>query len=489
MDVELKRREFLGKMGLGAAGALAAAGLGTHGARAEKKRPNIVVLFADDLGYADLSCYPGGVAQTPVLDRLAAEGARFTDFYAGSTVCSPSRASMLTGRFALRTGVYSWIHNTHTMHLPASEQTYGRVLRDAGYDTAHLGKWHLGYALYDGPGEGPHTGQGDTLLQGDAPGPNPKDHGFDYWVATANNAYPSHENPENFVRNGKTVGTLEGYASHLLVDEAIEWLQTERDPAKPFLLNLWFHEPHASGGPAAPSAFTERYADERRPTYHGAISYLDKAVGRLLAKLGELGETDNTLVVFTSDNGSYLDGSNAPLRGRKTELWEGGIRVPAIFYWPGQIAPGQVITAPACVVDMLPTICDIVGVDVPADRAIDGVSLWPLFQGGDLERDTPLYWFYSPSRPVCVIRDGDWALVADPTIELPTQNMFLEEFIGDIKATELENFRLYNLRTDPGQQQDVAQEHPDRYQAMKRTMLRLHREVVDEAVDWRTFSW
>ena len=488
--MKMNRRDFLEKAGLSAAGALAAARLPMRGARATNvQRPNIVILFADDLGYADLSCYGGGPTHTPVLDGLAEQGARFTDFYAGSAVCSPSRASMLTGRFALRTGVYSWIHNDHKMHLRTEEITYARILRDAGYDTAHFGKWHLGYALYDGEGEGPKAGQGDARLQGGAPGPNPADHGFDYWFATGNNAFPSHRNPENLVRNGEAVGETDGYSSHLMADEAIRWLEEERDPAKPFLLNIWFHEPHPSGGPTAPPEFEERHAELERPGYYGAIEYMDKAVGRLIEKLGELGETGNTLVVFTSDNGSYMDNSSAPFRGRKGNLWDGGIRVPAIFYWPGVIEAGQTVAEPAGVMDMLPTLCGVTGAPTPEDRVIDGVSLLPLLRGEPLERGKPLYWFYSPSRPVCVIREGDWSLTAGPTIDLPTQNLFLEAFIGDVKETGLTNFRLYNLREDPGQQHDVSGRHPDRFETMKQKMLALHREVMDEAIDWREFAW
>ncbi len=457
--------------------------------QAEARRPNVVIFFADDQGYADLGCFGSEIVRTPVIDALAKGGARFTDFYAGSAVCSPSRASMLTGRFALRASVYSWIHPSQTMHLLQDEISYARMLQQAGYATAHMGKWHLGYSFYRGTGEGPASGGGPTRLDPARPGPDLFDHGFDYWVATGNNAVPSHRNPENFVRNGQAVGPTEGYSSHLMVDEAINWLDEHRDPERPFLLNVWFNEPHGSGGPTAPPEFTQRHADRPRPGYYAAIEYMDLAVGRLMNKLEELNETNNTLVVFTSDNGSYMDGSNDPFRGRKTTLWEGGIRVPAVFYWPGVIEPGTIVTEPAGVVDILPTLAAVAGVDVPDDRTIDGVSLLPALRGERLIRETPLYWFYSPSRPVCVIRQGDWSLVANPVIDLPRQNMFEEAFIGDIKATELTDFRLYHLRKDPGQQHDLAEQHPERFEAMKRTMQQLHREIMDEALDWREFEW
>lgn len=457
----------------------------THVLGEEAQRPNIVILLADDLGYGDLSCYGSPHIRTPVIDSLAAQGARFTDFYAGSAVCSPSRAALMTGRSALRTGVYSWIHPHQRMHLRKEEVTYANVLRTRGYTTAHMGKWHLGYSIYRGEGAGPSSGESGIRLDAARPGPSLSDHAFDYWIATGNNASPSHRNPDNLVRNGQAVGMTNGYSSQLMVDEAITWLHEHRDPQRPFLLNIWFHEPHPSGGPTAPPEFEQRHKDQARPGYYGAVEYMDVAVGRLLKKLEELGEADNTLVVFLSDNGSYMAGSNAPFRGRKASLWEGGIRVPAIFRWPGVIKPGTVVQQAAGVVDILPTLADIVGAKLPDSRTIDGVSLLPALQGKPLQREKPLYWFYSPSRPVCVVRQDDWSLVADPTLDLSRDNMFREAFIGDIKATELTNFRLYNVRTDPGQEHDLAAEHPERFEAMKQAMHDMHRDVVNEAVDWR----
>lgn len=453
-----------------------------------EERPNIVIFFTDDHGYNDLGIYGSDRLQTPFVDDLARNGVLFTDFYAGSPVCSPSRASMLTGRSALRTGIYNWIQAAQDIHLREWEITYARIAKDAGYETALVGKWHLGYALYDGEGEGPHSGHRDRL-QGDKKGPNPSDHGFDHWMVTGNNAYRSHHNPVNFVRNGQAVGQTDGYSSHILVDEAIDWLDEQRDPAKPFLLNIWFHEPHRTGGPTAPPEYEARHADTDMPGYYASIEYLDKAVGRLMTKLEEMGKAENTLVVFTSDNGSYRHSSNQPLTGRKWDLWEGGIRVPAIFYWPGVIDAGTIVTEPAGVVDMLPTICEILGVEMPEDRAIDGISILPLLKGESIERETPLYWFLSPSRPVCAIRQGDWSLVADPTIDLSTHKWFDVESIGDVKETELTHFRLYNLREDPEQQHDLSNEYPERFEQMKRSMIQLHKEIVAEAVDWREWEW
>ncbi len=443
--------------------------LGNHLSAADA--PNVVVLLADDLGYSDLSCYGSPENETPHLDRLAAEGLRFTDFYAASAVCSPSRAGLMTGRFPVRVGVYSWVHTSQNMHLRVEEVTVAEKMKEAGYSTAHVGKWHLGYDLVDGSG----------------PGPDPGDHGFDYWLATGNNAEPSHENPNNFVRNGVAVGETNGYSCQLVVDEALTWLDDHRDKEKPFFLNVWFHEPHRKV--AAPPKFKDRHKDQKDPAYYGSIENMDNAVGRLLAKLDEMGVTDNTFIAFTSDNGSYMQGSNDPLTGRKTQLWEGGIREPGIMRWPGKIKPGSTSEVPAGIVDLLPTICDVAGVEPPQDRTLDGVSLTPLFRGESITRNHPLYWFYNPSRPVCVIRDGDWCLVADPTLDLSQDNMFKEEYIGPIKETKLQNFRLYNLKEDAAQDNDLSSKYPERLDEMKKSMQALHQDVVTEAFDWRSFSW
>jgi arylsulfatase A len=445
----------------------------SEGKAQQNKRPNIVILLADDLGYADLSCYGSKEVQTPVLDKLAKDGMRFTGFYAASAVCSPSRAALMTGRFSVRAGVYSWIHTSHKMHLHQNEITIAELLKQKGYKTAHMGKWHLGYDLVDGLGKGP----------------TPKDHGFDHWLATGNNAEPSHHNPNNFVRNGKAVGETKGYSSGLVANEAIAWLEKNADGKQPFFLNLWFHEPHVPT--AAPPELTNRHSKTVSPSYYGSIENMDANIGRVLSKLDAMNLTSNTLVIFMSDNGSVhgKEGSNGIFKEGKTTLWEGGIRVPGIMRWPKHIKPGSVDKTPAGVVDILPTVCAVTGTSLPKDRTIDGVSLINLFNGKPLIRNKPLYWFYSPSRPVCVTREGNWSLIADPELDIPKKNLFNEEWIALIKKSGLINFRLYNLEKDPGQQTDVAAANSKKFEAMKKNMIDLHREVVAEAIDWRTFTW
>lgn len=432
-------------------------------------QPNIIIMLADDLGAGDLSCYGSPENQTPHLDKLAAEGLQLSDFYAASAVCSPSRAALQTGRFSVRAGVYSWVATSQKMHLRIEETTIAELLKAGGYSTAHVGKWHLGYGLTD-----------------DTSGPDPGDHGFDYWLATGNNANPSHRNPQNFVRNGKALGEIKGYSCQIVASETIDWLDNHRDSNKPFFLNICFHEPHQRV--ASPPELAARHPNVKQPEYYGCIENMDHAAGRILKKLETLNEATNTLVIFTSDNGSYRTdrANNRNLKGRKTQLWEGGIRAPGIIKWPGKINPGTRTEIPAGLVDLLPTACAAAGVSLPKGVTLDGTSLLPLFSRRELSRPKPLYWFYNPSRPVCVIRDGDWCLLADPEIELPRQNMFLEKFIGDIKKTGFINYRLHNLRSDATQDIDLSKKEPERFAKMKAQMIKLHRDVMDEAFDWRT---
>ncbi len=429
--------------------------------------PSVVVLLADDLGSADLSCTGSLETQTPRLDRLASEGVQLTDFHAASAVCSPSRAALLTGRFPVRVGVYSWIHTSHRMHLRVEETTLAERLRTAGFDTAHVGKWHLSYDLVDGEG----------------PNPDPSDHGFDHWMATGNNATPSHHNPINFVRNGKALGVVEGYSCDIVVAEALDWLERRSDPEQPFYLNVWFHEPHQKV--AAPPNLMARHAETDLPAYYGSIENMDRAIGRLLDALDRLGVADETMVIFTSDNGSYRRGSNGKLRGRKGQLWQGGIRVPGIIRWPGRIAAGSVESTPTGIVDLLPTILDATGQSAPTDKTLDGVSLLPLFSGASIERARPLLWFYNPSQPTCVLRDDRWCLVADTSPPLPTNNLFREAWIGQLKDAELTDFRLFDLEADPGQTLDVSAQHPETFARLRRLLIDGHRKILDEAHDWR----
>ena len=432
-----------------------------------RANPNVVMLLADDLGYKDVGCY-GGPVKTPAIDKLAAGGIRFTDFYSGCAVCSPSRAVLLTGRQHIRTGVYSWIHDaSQKSHLLERETTLAEILKKQGYATAHVGKWHLG------------------LPTRERKKPTPDQHGFDHWFATWNNAEPSHKNPKTFIRNGKPVGELEGYSCQLVVDEAITWLDQHRKKDAPFFLNVWFHEPHAPI--AAPDEIVSRYGKlkDRAAIYSGTIDNTDKAIARLIEKLHTIDAPENTLVIYASDNGSYRDDRTGGLRGRKGANWEGGIRVPGVFYWPGSIEAGKESAEPAGLVDVVPTVCGLLGIDPPRERHIDGSDLAPILLGeSGFERHQPLIWHLQKSNPIIAMRDGNYSLVASPDYEISTNNMFQEAWIPKIKQGGYRNFQLFDLEKDPGQTTDIAKKFPDLLEILKQKMLSINASIMKEAYDW-----
>jgi arylsulfatase A len=436
---------------------------------AAPKLPNVVILLADDLGYQDIGVY-GGPVKTPALDGLAARGARFSDFYSGCAVCSPSRATLLTGRNHIRAGIYSWIDDkSQRSHLREREITLAELLKKSGYSTAHVGKWHLG------------------LPTPERKKPTPADHGFDYWFATWNNAAPSHRDPDNFIRNGQPVGKIEGYSAQIVVDEAITWLDRHRAKNQPFFLNLWFHEPHAPI--AAPDEIVSAYGPvkDAGAIYSGTIANTDRAIARLLATLKAVAPPEDTLIIYASDNGSYRRDRVGHLRGSKGTNWEGGIRVPGIVSWPGVIPAGRVENAPAGLVDVLPTLCGLLRIAPPAGVHLDGSDLSPLLRpepGRVFTRHQPLFWHLQKSRPIVALRDGRWALTADPDFELSTDNMFREAWIPAIKSGGYRNWQLFDLETDPGQKSNVAAAKPEVLARLQRQLLQINASVMADGADW-----
>ena len=431
-------------------------------------QPNVVILLADDLGYKDVGCY-GGPVKTPAIDQLAKDGVRFTDFYSGCAVCSPSRATLLTGRHHIRTGVYSWISDeSQNSHLLLREYTIAEILKDRGYSTAHIGKWHLG------------------LPTKNRSKPTPGHHGFDYWFTTWNNASPSHKNPNNFIRNGQVVGHLEGYSCQLVADEAIEWLDNHRHAKAPFFLNLWFHEPHAPI--AAPDQIVSTYGElkDRAAIYSGTIENTDRAISRIAEKLKTMGVRENTLIIYASDNGSYRDGRVGNLRGKKGSNWDGGIRVPGIFSWPSVIPKNRVEKQPAGLVDVLPTLCGLLNLDVPQDRLIDGSDLTSLLKGKpeQFKRHQPIFWHLQKSRPIVAMRDGNFSLVANPDYEISTSNMFQEHWIPRIKDGGYKDFQLFDLSKDPGQTLNIAAENPQLLTKLKVKLLEINQSIMADGTDW-----
>ena len=496
----------------------------TANASAEVKQPNVVILLADDLGSKDIGC-DGGPVETPALDKLAANGVRFTDFHSGAAVCSPARATLLTGRHHLRTGVYTVIQDhIHNMHLLKSEVTIAEHLKANGYDTVHLGKWHLGT---------PFRGMKKPWID---------EHGFDYWFATDLNAAPSHRNPTNFWRNRKRVGELKGYACQLVVDEAIAWLDEKRDDDKPFFLNIWFHEPHAPL--AAPADIVKQYGDLKDPAaiYSATIDNTDRAIARLVKKLDQTGSLDNTIIIYTSDHGSYRHERNGNLQAGKGSLMEGGTRTPGIIHWPNGIEGGRVESTPAGALDLLPTICGLAGVTKPNNVHLDGTDLSPLLTGdhSDFKRHQPLTWHSPTSQPIVAIREDKYSLVGRRNIEYPKDQVAIDAILGDMKVilekkhgrklsqselwhqawnSEIKTpewnrlrsrfvmlntfqeawislikagsggitrFQLYDLSTDPGQQKDVASRFPEVAKRLTEQLLEINTSVLAEAAAWGT---
>ena len=408
--------------------------------------PNIVLFLADDLGYGELGCYGNHGAITPNLDRFAGEGMLLTDCHSASSVCSPSRSSLLTGRMPYRNGVFTWIPEGSPIHLRTTERSLPTLLKAAGYETCHVGKWHL-------------NGRFNMDDQ-----PQPHHHGYDWWLATQNNAAPSHAFPENLVRNGRPIGKADDFSAPFVVREAVTWLETRHDRTKPFFLAVWTHEPHY------PIASAERYerqharvADPEERTYRANVTQLDDAFGSLMQSLDRLGVRDSTLVFFTSDNGPEGAGDKGPgrglagpLRGRKRSMYEGGHRVPGLIRWPGRVEAGSRSDQPVIGSDFFPTALRAAGVAIPDDRPIDGVDIF----GPVGERAAPMYWRWGG---FVAYREGPWKLVADESLATP---------------------ELYNLATDRAESHDLASREAERCAAMLSRLEMLTAEIEAEGPDW-----
>jgi arylsulfatase A len=439
----------------GAASLLLCAATATWAFAAESTPPNFVVFLADDLGWGDLACYGHPRIQTPNLDKFATQGMRLTQCYSACSVCSPSRSAILTGRTPYRNGVWRWIPAGSQVHLRTSEITIAELLKERGYATCHVGKWHLN-GLFNSSDQ-----------------PQPNDHGYDHWFGTQNNAAPNHKDPNNFVRNGQPAGKLEGFSAQLVAQEAISWLQTREKKESPFFLTVWTHEPHEPIE-SAPEFMTpyQDIGDEGVRQHHGNVTQMDQAFGMVVQALDELKLAENTFVIFTSDNGpegtgltGRQRGSTGGLRGRKRHSHEGGIRVPGIVRWPGRVEPGAVSSEPVIGSDIFTTICEIAGIPLPSDRPIDGASMLPVFDGKPIARCEPLYWrnHLAPELYKVALRIGDWKIVG---------------------SDDLNQFELYNLREDENETADLAEIHPEKFAEMKTALIAQDAEVLAEGPDW-----
>lgn len=459
----------------------------------ELQQPNFLVILCDDLGWGDLNCFGHPHIQTDNLDRLAADGMRLTACYSAAPVCSPSRAGLLTGRNPNRAGIYDWIpaapatgrvapDSRHLVHLRREEITLPKLLKEAGYLTAMAGKWHCN-SMFNSPDQ-----------------PQPGDAGFDHWLATQNNAGPSHKNPVNFVRNGQSAGTMKGFSCQLVADEAIQWLESnyQSSQIKPFFLYVPFHEPHEPI--ASPEHLVDQYrqaaatADEAQ--YFANVHNMDLAVGRLLQTLDRLQLSDNTLVFFSSDNGpETLDrypganrsyGRPGPLRGMKLWTTEAGVRVPGIIRWPGKIAPGLACETPISLLDLLPTFCSLAEIPIPPIE-IDGMDISLILEGNYRPRAKPLFWFYynALNEQRAAMRDGKWKLLAKFNAgQLPKVVNVTERNVELVRATELTDFSLFDLSSDIGESMNVAAQHPEELGRLVEKMKNIYQDLVETVHVW-----
>jgi arylsulfatase A-like enzyme len=417
--------------------------------------PNIVLILADDLGWTDLACFGSKLYETPNIDRLASDGVKFTQAYSACTVCSPTRAALLTGKYPARLHVTDWIPGLPpenprllvpewTKFLPLQEISLGRAFKSAGYATASIGKWHLGGEEY-----WPDKHGFDLNLAG-TEAPSPKTYFAPYNIATLP------EGPEG------------EYLTDRLAVEAGKYLDQHKD--KPFFLYLPHFAVHlpVQGKQDIIKKYRAKIGAGLAQTnagYAAMIESLDAAVGTVRSKLNELKLADKTVVIFASDNGGRVPTtSNLPLRVGKGSCYEGGTRVPLIVYWPGVTKPGNVCETPVISMDLYPTLLEIVGQQKAAQKGLDGVSLVPLLRNNRKLKRDELFWHYphyqhyqlGGTTPYGAIRKGDFKLV---------------EFFDDMRV------ELYNLKEDIGEQHNLAVQMPAKVEELRKRLHAWRKEV------------
>jgi len=433
----IPRREFLrGAAAVSLASAFSLAARPSSRARL----PNFIVIFCDNLGYGDIGCYGSERNRTPAIDRMAREGMRFTSFYVSSGVCTPSRASLLTGCYPRRVNLH--VNSSGGLVLVAGDHkglnpdeiTIAEILKRCGYATACIGKWHLG----------------------DQPPFFPTRHGFDYYlgipysddmVATPDGSRP----PLPLMRNEKVIEAPvdRDTLTQRYTEEAVRFIRSNRD--RPFFLYL----PHAMPGSTPTSFASKRFRGRSaNATYGDSIDEIDWSTGEMLAFLQEIGIDRQTLVVWTSDNGSVnrQHGSNAPLSGWGYTTADGAMRVPCIMRWPGRIPAGKVCDELCTTMDFLPTFARLAGASPPSDRIIDGKDIWPLLSGERGAKSPHEAFYYYYAADLQAVRSGNWKLY------LPRKTIAREK--KETGADQLP-LRLYDLKSDIGEKRDLAADHPD----------------------------
>jgi arylsulfatase A len=456
-ESKLNRRDFFRLTGAGALSLLAPGCMNAGqkpraGSRA--RRPNFVIIFTDDQGYRDVGCFGSPSIKTPHLDRMAAEGMKFTDFYAAASVCSPSRAALLTGCYPPRVGITKVLFPNDTIGLNPAEVTIADLLKKRGYVTACVGKWHLGHLPDFLP-----TRQGfDSYLgipySNDMDGVKEKNRNLD--DAWRNKDFspwnvPLMRNEEIIERPADQTTLIERYT-----EEAVRFIADNKD--RPFFLYLPHTMPHI---PLFVS--DEFYVEDPKKAYKATIEQIDSSVGRVLRALKDARVDDHTLVVFTSDNGPWLSmkhhgGSALPLRDGKFSTYEGGMREPTIMRWPGKIPAGRVCREICGTIDLLPTVAALIGADVPPDRVIDGRDIRPLLLGRAGAESPHQAFFYYRGKTLEAVRSAKWKL-------------------RRVKET----VQLYDLDADIGEKNNLAAAHPDIVRRLTKVMEEFDKELKANA--------
>lgn len=434
------RRQFLALAGAAVARAALPHRVGSllaASSRPSSDRPNFVVIFCDDLGYGDIGCFGADKHHTPNLDRMAAEGRRFTSFYVSSGVCTPSRSSLMTGCYPRRVNMHQneaglcVLFPVNRKGLNPDEVTMAEVLKSQGYATACIGKWHLG----------------------DQPAFLPTRQGFDtYFGIPYSNDMGTTQGPDRpplpLLRDEEVVEAPadQNTLTRRYTDEVIRFMREHRD--EPFFVYL----PHAM--PHNPVHASDEFRDTSdNGRYGDAVEEIDWSVGQILAALKALGLDGKTLVLFTSDNGaaSRWGGSNGPLRGWKGSTWEGGMREPCIVRWPGHVPAGTACDELACTMDLLPTFARLAGTTAPQDRIIDGKDIWPLISGrADAKSPHKAFYYYQMDQ-LQAVRSGRWKL------HLPLKPKKRNWGQPEPEAP----LQLFDLKSDIGEKRDVSDDHPD----------------------------
>ncbi len=434
----------------------------------EAAPPNIVIILADDLGYADVGFAGGKEIKTPHLDKLAASGARLDQYYV-QPLCSPTRAALLTGRYPMRYGLQVGIlRPTEQRGLPLNERLLPQALKEVGYTTAIVGKWHLGHNL---------------------PGYLPTDRGFDQQYGHYNGQihYFDHDREDGFDwhRNGKECRD-EGYSTHLVARESVRLIESYQ-LNKPFLLYVPFNAVHSPF--QAPEEYKKPYSHlpEPRRSYAGMLAAMDEAVGQIHQALDQKGFLSNTLIIFSSDNGGPDPGritDNGNLRAGKGSLYEGGTRVCAFASWKGHIKAGSTISTPLHVTDWYPTLLKLAGASASQKLPLDGQDIWPVLEGGRTLRSRDILLNTTPDAGA--LRLGDWKLVVKGDGTGAGESEFQKPRAKKKSDAEESTEELFNLAIDPGEKQNVAAKNPAKVKELRKrydTFAKAAAKPTNQALD------